>query len=88
MLTLLDPILSHYNPINIAIPYSFINLLIITFASTPRYSMWPLLFRLSDLSYSGRIFTLLAGSTVLRFTEAGEPLAARRMRILSMNQHA
>jgi hypothetical protein len=37
--------------------------------------------------YVGRIFTLLAGSTALRFTATGAPLAARRIRILPTNQH-
>jgi hypothetical protein len=34
------------------------------------------------------IFTLLTGSTALRFTAAGAPLAERRIQILPMNQHA
>jgi hypothetical protein len=31
---------------------------------------------------------LLTGSTALRFMATGAPLAARRIRILPMNQHA
>jgi sterol desaturase/sphingolipid hydroxylase (fatty acid hydroxylase superfamily) len=37
-------------------------------------------------NYTERIFTLLTGSTVLRFMVAGAPLAARRIRILQKNQ--
>jgi hypothetical protein len=33
------------------------------------------------------MFTLLTGSTVLRFTVAGAPLAAKHIRILPMNQY-
>jgi hypothetical protein len=39
-------------------------------------------------TYAGGIFTLSTGSTALRFTEAGAPLAVRRKGILAMNQHA
>jgi hypothetical protein len=39
-------------------------------------------------SNTGRIFTLLTGSTALRFTATDEPLAARRIQILPMNQYA
>jgi hypothetical protein len=38
--------------------------------------------------YTGRIFSVRTRSTALRFTAADEPLAARRIRILPMNQHA
>jgi hypothetical protein len=38
--------------------------------------------------YTGKIFTLLTGSTALRFTAAGVPIAARGIQILLMNQHA
>jgi hypothetical protein len=38
--------------------------------------------------HTGRIFTLLTGSTALRFTATGGPPAARRIRILPMNQDA
>jgi hypothetical protein len=37
---------------------------------------------------TGRIFTLLTGSTALRFTAAGASLAARRIQILPMKQYA
>jgi hypothetical protein len=37
--------------------------------------------------YTGLIFSIWTGSTALRFTAAGAPLAARRIRILPMNQH-
>jgi hypothetical protein len=37
---------------------------------------------------TGRIFTMLTGSTALRFTAANAPLAGRRIRILQMDQHA
>jgi hypothetical protein len=33
--------------------------------------------------YIGRIFTLLTGSTALRFTATGVPLGARRIQILA-----
>jgi hypothetical protein len=36
----------------------------------------------------GMTFTLFTGSTALRFTAAGAPFTAKRMRILLMNQHA
>jgi hypothetical protein len=38
--------------------------------------------------YTGKIFTLLTGSTALLFTAAGVPIAAMRIQILPMNQHA
>jgi hypothetical protein len=41
----------------------------------------------SSTHYTGRIFTFFADSTALRFTAADGPLAARRTRILPMNQH-
>jgi hypothetical protein len=40
------------------------------------------------INSTGRIFTLLTGSTALRFTVAGASLAARSIQILPMNQHA
>jgi hypothetical protein len=40
------------------------------------------------LTTTGNIFTVWTGSTALHFTAAGAPLAARRIRILPMNQHA
>jgi hypothetical protein len=38
--------------------------------------------------FTGRIFTLLTGSTALPFTVAGASLATRPIQILPMNQHA
>jgi hypothetical protein len=38
--------------------------------------------------YSGMIFSVWTGSAALRFTAAGAPLVARRIRILPMNKHA
>jgi hypothetical protein len=38
--------------------------------------------------YTGRLLSVWAKSTALRFTAAGAPLAATRIRILPMNQHA
>jgi hypothetical protein len=37
---------------------------------------------------TGKIFMLLTGSTALRFTTTGAPLAERRIRILQMSQLA
>jgi hypothetical protein len=37
--------------------------------------------------YIGNIFTMFTGFPALRFTEAGSPLAAKRILILPMNQH-
>jgi hypothetical protein len=37
---------------------------------------------------TGMILTFLTGSMALRFTATGAPRAARRIRILPMNQHA
>jgi hypothetical protein len=35
-----------------------------------------------QIENTGRIFTLLTGSTALRFTATGAPVGARRLRIL------
>jgi hypothetical protein len=43
---------------------------------------------LQKQNIQGGFFTLLTGFTALRFTAADAPLAARRIRILPMAQHA
>jgi hypothetical protein len=52
--------------------------------------IWPMLDSAHCLKnrYTGKIFTLFTGSTVLHFTATGAPLAARCIRIFPVNQHA